>query len=279
MSPSTRNRIRLLGVSAIAALCLATPVAAETVSLDFGDADFTNPTLITNTFWPLPEGAAFVYMAETADGCEIDVVEVVAPADENGTKQITFDGQTVQARVVLDQAYEAETCDYPPDPEDLVEKTYDWFAQDDDGNIWYLGEDSRECEDGVCDAAPGEGSWEAGVDDAEPGIIMLAEPQSGDRYRQEFAEGVAEDWGMVMNLGASVRLRRDDAFDDGTFDDCIVIKEWNDLEPGHMEQKTYCSGVGLVLVEEHHGTIVRLERVDPEEAGDDAFEFLIPPEN
>jgi hypothetical protein len=218
-------------------------------------------------------------MAETPDGCEINIVDVLAPGDENGTKQITFDGKTVQARVVLDQAYEADDCDLPPDPDDLVEKTFDWFAQDDDGNIWYLGEDSRECEEGVCDAAPGEGSWEAGVDDAEPGIIMLAEPQSGDRYRQEFAEGVAEDWGMVMNMGASVRLRRDDAFGDGTFEDCIVTKEWNELEPGHIEQKTYCSGVGLVLVEEHHGAIVRLERVDPEEAEDDAFKFRIPPKD
>jgi hypothetical protein len=277
MSPSTRNRIRLLGVTAVAALCLASPASARTVSLSWADADFTNPTLITNAFSPLPENATFVYMAETPDGCEINIVEVLAPGDENGTKQSTFDGKTVQARVVLDQAYEAETCDYPPDPEDLVEKTYDWFAQDDDDNIWYLGEDSRECEEGVCDAAPGEGSWEAGVDDAEPGIIMLAEPQSGDRYRQEFAEGVAEDWGMVMNMGASVRLRRDDAFGDGTFDDCIVTKEWNDLEPGHIEQKTYCEGVGLVLVEEHHGAVVRLERVDPEEADNDAFEFRIPP--
>ena len=197
MSPSTRNCIRLLGVTAIAALCVASPASARTVSLSWAEADFTSPTLITNTFWPLPEDATFIYMAETADGCEINVVDVLAPGDENGTKQITFDGTTVQARVVLDQAYEADDCDLPPDPEDLVEKTHDWFAQDDDGNIWYLGEDSRECEEGVCDAAPGEGSWEAGqeIGDtetiAEPGIIMLAEPQSGDRYRQEFAPDVA----------------------------------------------------------------------------------------
>jgi hypothetical protein len=285
MSPSTRNCIRLLGVTAIAALCVASPASARTVSLSWAEADFTSPTLITNTFWPLPEDATFIYMAETADGCEINVVDVLAPGDENGTKQITFDGTTVQARVVLDQAYEADDCDLPPDPDDLVEKTHDWFAQDDDGNIWYLGEDSRECEEGVCDAAPGEGSWEAGqeIGDtetiAEPGIIMLAEPQSGDRYRQEFAPDVALDWGMVMNLGASVRLRRDDAFGDGTFEDCIVTKEWNELEPGHIEQKTYCSGVGLLLVEEHHGAIVRLERVDPEEVDDDAFEFRVPPKD
>ena len=86
--------------------------------------------------------------------------------------------------------------------DELVEDTYDWFAQDRDGNVWYLGEDSQEIDDG--EVVSTEGSWEAGVDGALPGIVMPAEPAVGDAYRQEYYVGEAEDMFEIIAVGGSV---------------------------------------------------------------------------
>ena len=145
-------------------------------------------------------------------------------------------------------------------PEGRVEEeTEDWFAQDAEGNVWYFGEFTTSFEydeQGNLIGTSNEGSWEAGVNGAKPGIIMLAHPRPGDSYRQEFAEGVAEDMAKVLRLNASVSVPY------GDFEDCLETKEWSPLEPGHIEQKFYAPGVGLVLVLEHHGKTVREELVD-----------------
>ena len=237
--------------SATLAILMAAPAAATTVSIPFNAGNFSDPLDIDNQYWPLMPGTTQTYKAETQDGCEIDIFEVT-----NSTKTILG----VATRVVHDTAYEAEDCDAPMSDWEKVEETDDWYAQDDAGNIWYFGEATEDCEDNVC--TPGEGSWEAGVDDAEPGIIMLADPQSGQRYRQEFYEDFAQDWGMVMRTNATVTLKRDDAVDPGEWSDCLITKEWNELEPGSIEQKYYCPGVGLVAVDEHSGAKVRFELVD-----------------
>lgn len=91
--------------------------------------------------------------------------------------------------------------------------------------------------------------------------------------------GTAEDWGKVMNLNGHPELKLDDAFS-GELGDCLVTKEWNDLSPGSTEQKTYCLNIGLVLIEEHSGKLVRFELVDSPTAtasGADAFTFRVPP--
>lgn len=121
---------------------------------------------------------------------------------------------------------------------ELVEETSDWYAQDRDGNVWYLGEDTRAFRNGEPSPA---GSWEAGVDGALPGIIMKADPQVGDAYRQEFYRGEAEDMGKVVRLGASetVPFR--------SFDGLLVTQDWTPLEPEVVEEKFYAKGVGLVL--------------------------------
>lgn len=85
-------------------------------------------------------------------------------------------------------------------------------------------------------------SW---TDGANPGILMLADPQPGDSYRQEFLEGFAEDEAAVLRLNASVSY--------GDFENCLVTKEWTTLERGTVEKKYYVAGVGLVLVEEVSG--------------------------
>jgi hypothetical protein len=101
----------------------------------------------------------------------------------------------------------------------LIEETYDWYAQDKEGNVWYLGEDSKEYENGK--AANSKGSWEAGVDGAKPGIIMKGDPKIGDSYRQEYLKGKAEDMADVVALSESV------AVPFGTFTDCLKTRDWS----------------------------------------------------
>ena len=121
----------------------------------------------------------------------------------------------------------------------MVEDTYDWFAQDADGNVWYLGEDTREFEDGV--AVNAEGAWEAGIDGALPGIVMPAEPAVGDAFRQEYYAGEAEDMGEVLEVGVA----RSIAF--GDFDDVVVMEQWTPLEPEVVEEKWFARDVGMIF--------------------------------
>lgn len=255
MSRFPKHLLAGSGLAAIASLCLAAPAPARTVEFTFDADNFDDPTTIDNPFFPLEVGATFVYRAEGPDGCEESQVTVLGT-----TEEITIDGETIFVREVQDLEYEDEDCD-GGEPAELVEQTIDYYGQDDFGNVWYFGEETFDCE-GAGDCTLGEGAWEAGVDGALPGIIMLADPLSGDRYRQEFAEDVAEDWGMVMNLNRQVRLQRDDAFAPGEWDNCLITKEWNGLEPGSVEQKTYCEGIGLVEIAEHSGRLLRFELTD-----------------
>jgi hypothetical protein len=119
----------------------------------------------------------------------------------------------------------------------------DWYAQDSDGNVWYLGEDTCEYEDGACVST--EGSWEWGRDGALPGVAMWADPKvDGQPYYQEFYPGEAEDVGEVVEVGLSVTVPA------GTFDDCVKTHDTSTLDATLDEQKTFCRGVGNVLVEE-----------------------------
>lgn len=268
------RRARTIGAAMFVSAALAPQLSARTVDIEFVASNFPTPLVIDNQYWPLVSGTYFVYRAGTPDGCEWSEVTV-----SNEAKEITIGGDTLFVRVVQDFEYEDEDCGGIDDDE-LVEKTFDWYGQDRFGNIWYFGEDTQDCE-GAEDCEPGEGRWEAGKDIqgsgtiAEPGIIMLATPAPGERYRQEFYDDFAEDWGMVMNLNGKPRLRIDDAYPPGEWNNCLVTKEWNDLEPGSVEQKTYCPGVGLVLVEEHSGPIVRFELTDPNELNNNETRFHI----
>ncbi len=274
---STRLLARL-GSTAALALFLVAPAPATEISIPFDADNFDNPMVIDNQYWPQVPGTIFIYKAETPDGCEWSKVTVT-----NDTKDITVPGQDmITVRVVEDFEYEDEDCGGIV-PEELSEKTFDWYGQDDFDNIWYFGEDTFNCEgEGNCE--PGGGTWEAGEEGALPGIIMLGDPDSGERYRQEIAEEVALDWAKVMNLNGHPVLRLDDAFPPGTWNNCLVTKEWNELEPGSVEQKTYCPDAdGLVLIEEHSGKLVRFELVEPAApaaaATNEAFRFRKPPRN
>jgi hypothetical protein len=265
-----RSHRSLLAAVAVAAIALPTDTAeGGVISIPFSTANFSDPLDIDNPYFPLEPGTVKVFRAEGVDGCEEVVVTV-----KQGHESIEIG---VDARIVEDLAYEDEDCDGPL-PLVLVEKTDDWFGQDNDGNVWYFGEHSEDCEpDGSCTLS--SGSWEAGVDGALPGIIMLASPTKGDQYYQEFYEGFAEDQARVVGTGITVELTRDDAMEPGTWTNCLKTKEWNQLETGFNEQKYYCPEVGEVAVDEHHGKELRFEWVDPDaDASDaDAFQFRTVP--
>lgn len=184
-------------------------------------ADFLDTNITGNTFFPITPGTTYVYEGEDEDGAVVRVEE------EHTISTKTILGVTcvvINAREYVDG--------------ELVEDTFDWYAQDKQGNMWYFGEASQEMEGGQ--PVSTAGSWKAGVDGALPGIIMLANPIEGLWYRQEYWEGEAEDVAQVLSLNKTLTVPY------GTFTDCLLTAEWNPLEPGIVEHKYYAAGVGLL---------------------------------
>jgi hypothetical protein len=184
-------------------------------------SDFT--TKIDNSWWPMRPGARWIYRETDSEGARQRVVVTV-------TRRTKVIANGVTARVVHDVVTE----DGKP-----VEVTDDWYAQDRAGNIWYLGEDTTEYENGR--PVSKEGSFEAGVDGARAGIIMPAHPRVGMRYRQEYYKGHAEDRARIMSL----RERAEVPF--GFFSRALMTRDENPLEPRILEYKFYARGVGPVL--------------------------------
>jgi hypothetical protein len=141
----------------------------------------------------------------------------------------------------------------------LTEKTFDYYAQDKKGNVWYFGEDTKEYENGKVVST--QGSWEAGKAGAKPGIIMQAHPKVGQSHRQEYSKGSAEDTAKVLALNGSVKVPY------GSFDHSLVTKEWSPLEPGVTEHKYYAAGVGDLRGVTVKGPSETLELVDVKHTG------------
>lgn len=136
----------------------------------------------------------------------------------------------------------------------LAEDTYDWYAQDRHGTVWYFGEATSELDERG-DVVSTEGSWKAGVDGARPGIFMPATPHVGARYQQEFAAGQAEDRFAITSLHARVRVPY------GTFRHALRTKEWTPLEPGVVSEKYYVRGIGTVREADVRGGDEQLDLV------------------
>ena len=178
-------------------------------------------TEIDNPYWPMRPGSHWVY-SELEDG-EAQRVDVTV-----SDKTKVLGGVT--ARVVHDQVTRKG---------EVVEDTYDWYAQDSDGNIWYLGEDTKEYENGKLKTT--EGSWAYGVDDAQPGVVVPADPKQGMRYREEYYAGHAEDAADVLKVGSQVQVPY------GRFKDAVLTRNFSSLEPTVEEMKLYARGVGPVM--------------------------------
>ena len=134
--------------------------------------------------------------------------------------------------------------DYVSEDGVIREDTNDWLAQDDEGNVWYMGEDSKNYDE-EGNYIGNEGSWEAGIDGALPGYWLPANPYVGQRYYQEFYEGEAEDWAEVIAIDETVVLET------GTFENVLVTKDINPFEPGVYELKYYAPGTGFIKEEKY----------------------------
>jgi hypothetical protein len=220
---------RCNGLAAVAALLLlaagcgsdgssSLPTGSERVELD--PDDFS--TTIDNPYWPMRPGSKWVFRETDGKGGE-QLVEVTVTSE---TKLIAG----IEARVVHDVVTEDR---------ELVEDTLDWYAQDADGNIWYLGEDTKEYENG--EVVSTEGSWEHGVDGAQGGIAVPAEPRPGLAYRQEYYAGKAEDAAEVLSVEERVQVPF------GKFDHVLMTRDFTPLDPDLVEHKFYARGVGPIL--------------------------------
>ena len=195
------------------------PVADEPVTLD--PAEMT--TEIDNPYFPMEPGTRWTYRETDAEGTEQTVVVTVT----DQTREIA---NGVTARVVRDTVTEDGA---------LVEDTLDWYAQDAAGNVWYLGEDTAEFTDGQVSSTAG--SFEAGVDGAQPGILVPADPVPGMAYRQEYYAGEAEDHGAVLAVEEQAEVPY------GRFADAVLTRDTTPLDPDLMEYKLYAPGVGPVM--------------------------------
>lgn len=210
------------------------PPAISPYDPQIDPADFVPE--IDNPYLPLEPGTTLVYEGVSDGEMEENTIFVT-----HKTKEILGITCTVVKDVVTVDGV-------------IAEKTFDWFAQDRYGNVWYFGEISKEYEDG--EFAGLEGSWEAGVDGAEPGIVMLGDPVVGVEYRQEYYAGEAEDFGKVIELDASVDVPY------GSYDDVLVTEDWNPLEPNTLENKYYARGIGVVFERAVKGANEELKLVD-----------------
>src|SRR5262249_44318426 len=194
---------------------------------NISDAPVLDPTnfvaVIDNPYFPLPVGRTFVYTGIKDGQSQTDTVTVTSD-----TKVILG----ITATVVSDVATHDGT---------LLERTFDWYAQDNQGNVWYLGEDTIAfLPKGKTDTS---GSWEAGVNGAQPGIVMEAHPQIPDAYRQEDLAGQAEDTAWGGQVGGTITVAY------GKLRNTLTTLEATRLEPGLYDRKVYALGVGLVLEE------------------------------
>jgi hypothetical protein len=199
---------------------------AETSASSANQSGFT--TRIDNPHWPMAPGNRWI-SRESEEGHVFRVSVTV-------TRRTKVVAAGIRARVVHDIVTEKGR---------VVENTYDWYAQDRAGNVWYLGEDTKAYEPGKLVST--KGSWEDGVDGARRGIAMPANPRVGMSYRQEYYRGKAEDRGRVLSLSRQVTVPF------GSYKHVLMTKDYTRLEPDATEHKFYAKGVGPILTVAVHG--------------------------
>jgi hypothetical protein len=193
------------------------PSGRAPVHLD--PADFT--VRIDNPYWPMRPGTVWRYREE-AEG-QVQQVTVTVTS-----RTVRVEG--ISARVVHDVVREDGR---------VVEDTWDWYAQDAGGSLWYLGEDTRELDHGKVVST--EGSWRHGRDGAQAGVILPARPRPGCSYREEYLAGEAEDQALVLALSETVTTRT------GLYRRVLHTANWTPVEPAVLENKLYARGVGPVI--------------------------------
>ncbi|MDI6770785.1 MAG: hypothetical protein QMD04_14085 [Anaerolineales bacterium] len=199
-----------------------TPASTESYTVNLTPADFVSE--INNPYLPLLPGTKWVYEARLEGGTvERNEMEVLAE-----TRIVNGVTATVVHNLVFVEGQ-------------VVEEAYDWYAQDKDGNVWYLGEQVDNYVNGVLDNHAG--SWEWGVDGALPGVMMWADPSAhvDEEYRQEYYAGETEDMGQVLSVSESVTVPF------GAFENVVKTYDFSSLDADSQEHKFYAPGIGLVM--------------------------------
>jgi hypothetical protein len=224
----TKLVMMVVALGAVAAMAVPTLVSGASVRAPkgyvgneptFDPTNFGSP--VGNPYFPLVPGTRSV-LRGVKDGL-------------TQTERSTVTGQTKQILGVTATVIHDVSLHHGRPLED----TLDWYAADNDGNVWYMGEDTREFDENG-HVVSTEGSWESGVDGAVPGVIMLADPQVDDAYRQEFYAGQAEDQAWVVRTGGSFTVPY------GTVHNVIRALEWTRLEPNVVVLKVFAPGLGIV---------------------------------
>jgi hypothetical protein len=191
---------------------------------------------VDNPYFPLKPSTTFVYEGKTDAGLEHTEAKV-----SSETKLILG----VTCVTVVDTVKVNGK---------LSEATLDWYAQDKQGNVWYFGEDTKEYKNGKVIST--KGSWLAGVNGAQPGYIMKANPVLNETYRQEYLKGQAEDMATVLSLTESASVPS------GAYKNLVMTKEWSALDnPPVFERKYYAKGIGLVMVKGSEGSRLSLTEI------------------
>jgi len=188
---------------------------------DINPTRFANSITVTNPYFPSPKDKTYRYEGSSDEG-----TDVVEERRLNSTRIV--DG--IECIIVKFKEWINGK---------LVEEADDWYAQDTSGTVWYFGEYVNNYNENE-QLENHDGSWEAGVDGAKPGIIMLADPQPGASYREEYYFNEAEDQAEVVQAGLMISI----AF--GDFSNVIETRNWSELEPDIVEQKFYAPGVGAI---------------------------------
>lgn len=193
-------------------------------------------SVVNNPYFALIPGTTFVSKGHDDEGTEINKVTVT-----DRERKV----MGVSTRIVLDRVWLNG---------ELIEETYDWYAQDKEGNVWYFGEDSKAYKKGRVVST--KGSWEAGVGGARAGVVMRAHPQPGEPYRQEYRKGEAEDMAQVLSLSEEVRVPA------GAYQNCLETKDWSAIETGSIEHKYYSKEIGNVALETENNDKKRVELIE-----------------
>ena len=234
--------------TALASVLLASPAVAAPVLPDFGAARFEPGAAIDNPYFPVTPGVVRSYEGSDEDGATERTELSHAGA---GPELLGVQTTTLLDRVLVDGA--------------IVEETFDYYAQDIAGNVWYFGEDVtnyRYDEAGTLLGTDSASAWLAGANDALPGYILPVDREVGFNYYQEFAEAdEAIDQGTIFATGETVTIGL------GTYDDVLVILDTNPLEPDARELKHFAPGIGRILAEEDLDTRFENPALRPELVG------------
>ena len=197
------------------------PMLDESYHPDVSPGNFLTSMEVTNPYFRFEDGKTYVYEGQTENGLEHIEVNLLPT-----TKEV----MGIKCIVVNDKVWYNDK---------LVRDAQSWYAQDNDGNVFYFGEmvSNYRVDGSLKDHS---GSWEAGTDRAQPGVVMLANPEIGKMYRVKYYLNIAEDKASIAELSVTVTVPFD------SYIGCLKTKNWTDLQPGVIKDRFYAPGVGLV---------------------------------